>query len=254
MSTKYEHKINLINKEYSILLNNQKDILLEIKTTNEDFKSLRDIFSTEFQQVIKNLTLIIESVSNLNTNKSKEKENENEYENINKELEEESPASKKIMYYNDEVFNIRRVGTSTWDMYSLAEPMLINIIYKIKVVKFKDSSNNYAIAVGLSERKLFKFHDPYLDKTYNYLVKNGKKYSEKGKEESISNGGAEEGDIIGVSLLEGEDDNNYNMELFKNGESLGIAYSVPKMNYYFYYGIVDNTIIEISDCYNHDSA
>ena len=61
---------------------------------------------------------------------------------------------------------------------------------------------------------------------------------------------AYEGDIIGISLKEGEDD-NYAVEVFKNRKSLGILCQLPKKDYFFFIGLSENTEYEVSDCYPH---
>jgi len=230
----YETKLNKVSETTQFLLKNQLEIKNNQKNMKVNLLSLKDFFSSEFGNIINDLSRIIESVEKTTkTNKSEEDD-------------DESPAGKHEIFKNDEIFNITRDGTNAWELYTLADPMILNQIYKLRIKSFKSCTNSYAINVGVSVRKLFKFYDSGISQTYGYLVKNGKKwggctnYSEP----------AEEGDIIGVSISEGDND-KYNLEIFKNGINLGVAFKLDKKDYYFFYGLCENTSIEISDCYNH---
>jgi len=231
----YDKKINNILKQTETLLKSRSEITDIQKSLKIKLVSLKEYFSVEYGIIINDLTKIIEEISK-SSNETKIQE-----------LDEDSPAGKHVLFRNDEIFNLTRIGTKDWEMYTLADPMILNNIYKLRISKFNRCRNGFAINVGVSLRKLHKFLDGGISQTYGYLVKNGQKYNKGTLEYSQP---AVEGDVIGVSLSEGEDD-KYNLEIYKNGENLGIAYTLEKTDYYFYYGLCNNTEIEISDCYNH---
>jgi len=231
----YELKLKNLKETTQTLIKNQSKIVNNQKTIKDNLLSLKDYFSSEFGIIINVISRIIESVDN----------------NINNKIEEDdeqSPAGKYGIFKNDEIFTITRVGTRDWELYTLADPMILNQIYKLRIKSFKGCTNSYAINVGVSVRKLFNFYDSQITQSYGYLVKNGKKWSGC----SDYSEPAEEGDIIGVSISEG-DNNKYNLEIYKNGINLGVAFNLDKKDYYFYYALCFNTSIEISECYNHYS-
>ena len=125
--------------------------------------------------------------------------------------------------------------------------MILDHIYKLKATKFMDSSNSYAISVGVSDKLYSQDVDSGIGSTWGYLLKNGNAFRQVGKSYS---GPALEGDIIGV-LLKDSDENNFALEILRNDVNLGVMYVLPKTDYYFCYGLCERTEIQISDCYPH---
>jgi len=240
----YNDKLRLLAEKTTSLLESKNIQVNRNNTLKSDFKSLKDYFSSEFNIVINQITNLIEETQKININLENNKNLEN------KEVDsDESPASMlSNKFRSDEVFSILRKSDYTWELFTLDEPMILNQIYKLRLNEFKSSDNNYAIEVGISPKKYYKYQTGSLSLVFGYLVKNGYKFSSQSEEKfSVK---AEEGDIIGVALSIANDD-NYNLEIFRNGESLGIAFELPVKDYYFYYGLCTNTSIEISECYSH---
>ena len=129
------------------------------------------------------------------------------------ELEQSPALMLSNKFKEDENFSIIRKGDYTWELFTLDEPMIINHIYKLKLIEFSQSENKCAIEVGVSPTKYYKYKDGSLMLVYGYLVKNGAKFSKKYEESFAS--GAQEGDIIGVALSIANE-SNYNVEIFKN--------------------------------------
>jgi len=208
-----------------------------------EYLSLKNYFSSEFN-------IVINEVTNLIVEASKSKHNNNEKPE-NKEIDsEESPASMlSNKFRNDEIFTKLQTCETAWTFFTLDEPMILGQIYKLRINEVDRSTNSYAIDIGVSTQKYCKLVSPGIDKLYGYLAKNGNKCSIRGITSHFAEK-AKDGDIIGVSIAY-EDKDVYNLEIFKNGESLGIAFEIPVEDYYFCYALCDDTSIEISDCYNH---
>jgi len=216
-----------------------------IKLIKSEFFSLRDYFSSEFYRVINDVTYLIEEASKL-------KLNNNENHEHNEIDSEESPASMlSNKFRNDEIFTNLQTCEKSWTFFSLDDPMILGQIYKLRINKLDRSSNAYAIDIGVSNQKYCKLVSSGIDKLYGYLAKNGQKCSILGVTSQFAEK-AKDGDIIGVSITYSNND-KYNLEIFKNGESLGIAFEIPIQDYYFCYALCSDTSIEISDCYIHYS-
>jgi len=238
-----DRKLKLLEENSSSLLESHKIQVNQSKILKTEILSLlKDSFSSEFGIVIQEVTNLIEETSKLKL------DNNQKLENKEIELEESPAAILGNRFKNDEIFSKLQICQSTWSFFSLDEPMILNQVYKLRLREFQSISNSYAIDVGVSIQKHYKETSGSINKLYGYIVKTGEKASIKGSVTPFAEK-ANEGDIIGVCLSYANDE-KYNLEIFKNGVSLGIAFEVPIQDYYFCYAMCNNTSIEISDGYS----
>ena len=120
-------KLEHISQKLIILKEAQSNLINQKNSIKNEFVNLKSCFTSNYSIIINDLTLIINAVSTQTASQEQEKIVEDT---------EESPASVKRLFYNDEIFNITRTANTAWTLFSLSEPMILDHIYKLKATKF----------------------------------------------------------------------------------------------------------------------
>ena len=101
--TNLDLKLEHISQELTILKEAQSNLVNQKNSIKNEFINLKSCFTSTYSIIINDLTLIINAVSTQTTSQEQEKIVEDT---------DESPASAKRLFDNDEIFNITRTAST----------------------------------------------------------------------------------------------------------------------------------------------